>query len=60
EGYTFIIVHAWSGLDADGNFAPSGDTMAAVAKLISLLDADVEVVGASEFMNRIKDNLTPQ
>ena len=60
EGYTFIIVHAWSGLDTDGNFAPSGDTMAAVAKLISLLDADVEVVGASEFMNRIKDNLTPQ
>jgi len=59
EGYTFIIVHAWSGLDAEGNFVASGDTMAAVAKLVSLLDADVEVVGTSEFMNRIKDNLKP-
>ena len=60
EGYTFIIVHAWSGLDTEGNFVPNGDTMAAVAKLVSLLDGDVEVVGASEFMNRIKDNLAPQ
>jgi hypothetical protein len=59
EGYTFIIVHAWSGLDAEGNFVANGDTMAAVAKLISLLDSDVEVVSASEFMNRIKDNLKP-
>ena len=59
DAYTFIIVHAWSGLDAEGNFVANGDTMAAVAKLISLLDSDVEVVSASEFMNRIKDNLKP-
>ena len=57
EGYTFIIVHAWSGLDAEGNFVANGDTMAAVNKLISLLDSDVEVVSASEFMNRLKDNI---
>lgn len=60
NAYSFIIVHAWSGLDANGNFVASGDTMAAVAKLVSLLDKDVEVVSASEFMNRIKDNLAPQ
>ena len=59
NAYSFIIVHAWSGLDADGNFVANGDTMAAVAKLVSLLDGDVEVVGASEFMNRIKANLSP-
>ncbi len=59
NAYSFIIVHAWSGLDADGNFVANGDTMAAVAKLVSLLDGDVDVVGASEFMNRIKANLSP-
>ena len=60
DAYSFIIVHAWSGLDKDGNLVASGDTMAAVDQLVSLLGDRVEVVTTSEFMNRIKDNVKPQ
>ncbi len=60
DAYSFIIVHAWSGLDKEGNLVASGDTMAAVDQLVSLLGDQVEVVTASEFMNRIKDNVKPQ
>lgn len=60
DAYSFIIVHAWSGLDKEGNLVANGDTMAAVDQLVSLLGDRVEVVTTSEFMNRIKDNVKPQ
>ena len=57
DSYSFVIVHAWSGLDKNGNFVPRGDAVAAMNKLVSLLDEDVEVVSAEEFINRIKSNV---
>ncbi len=57
DSYSFVIVHVWSGLDGDGNLVPRGDTMAAVKKLVSLLDDDVDVVTATEFIGRIKANV---
>ena len=57
DSYSFVIVHAWSGLDESGNFVPRGDAVAAMNKLASLLDEDVEVVPAEEFINRIKTNV---
>ncbi len=59
DSYTFIIVHAWSGMDAAGNLVPDGNTMAAVEKLISMFDEHVQVVSASEFMNRLIENVAP-
>ena len=59
NSYSFIIVHAWSGMDSEGKFGAGGDTMAAVEKLISLLDDDVQVVSASEFFNRLIENAAP-
>ena len=59
DGYSFIIVHAWSGMDSAGKFGSGGDTMAAVEELISLLDDHVEVVSASEFFNRLIENAAP-
>ena len=47
DGYTFVTVHAWSkGLDD-------------VYKTIQLLDPNVRVVNAEEFIERIRQNLTP-
>jgi hypothetical protein len=57
DSYTFVIVHAWSGMDGNGNFAANGNSMQAVDELISMLDANVDVVSASEFMGRIKQYL---
>ena len=57
NSYTFIIVHAWSGMDSNGNFSASGNTMAAVDELMLMLDSDVDVVTASEFMGRINQYL---
>ena len=53
--YSFIIVHAWSGLSGN-NLVDSGNTLKAVAELIKAFDNDVEVVTPSEFMNRIVAN----
>ncbi len=55
DSYSFIIVHAWSGLNGN-NLVESGNTMKAVAELIKAFDKDVEVVTPSEFMNRIVTN----
>ena len=55
SSYSFIIVHAWSGLSG-GNLVDSGNTMDAVAQLVKKLDSSVEVVSPSEFMNRIITN----
>jgi len=55
KAYSFIIVHAWSGLSGS-NLAEGGNTMDAVAKLLESFDSDVEVVTPSEFMSRIIQN----
>lgn len=55
DSYSFIIVHAWSGL-AGGKLAEGGVTMDAVAKLVESFDQSVEVVTPSEFMGRIIAN----
>ena len=55
SSYSFIIVHAWSGLTS-GNLVPNGNTLNAVAKLVESFDGDVDVVTPSEFMNRIVKN----
>ena len=59
NSYTFVTIRADSGLNAQGELVYGGDTMAAVEALIGMLDEDVEVVTASEFMNRIKQHLDP-
>ena len=58
DAYTFLIVHAWSGMK-NGKLAEHGNTMDAVAELLSMLDEDVEVVTPSVFMNRLIQNCAP-
>lgn len=55
DAYSFLIVHAWSGMK-NGELAPHGNTMDAVAELISQLDPDVELVTPSVFMDRLIKN----
>lgn len=55
DAYSFIIVHAWSGLNGN-NLVEGGNTMKAVTELVKAFDKDVEVVTPSEFMNRIIEN----
>ena len=57
DSYSFVIMHAWSGLDENGDLVPHGDTVAAMNKLVSLLGEDVDVVTAKEFIDRIKTNM---
>lgn len=56
--YSFIIVHAWSGLDVNGKVVANGNTLDAVTALIEKLDDDVEVVTPTEFIRRITENTT--
>ena len=56
DSYAFIIVHAWSGLNGSGEFVEGGNTMKAVEKLVSGLDADTRLVSPSQFMERIAAN----
>lgn len=56
DSYAFIIVHAWSGLSRDGDFVEGGNTMAAVKKLVDLLDEDTRLVTPAQFMQRITEN----
>ena len=56
NSYSFIIVHAWSGV-TDGKFGSGGSSMEAIDALMMMLDADVDVVSASEFMARINQYL---
>ena len=53
DSYAFIIVHAWSGLDESGAFVESGNTMAAVEKLVGLLDENTAVVTPGVFLERL-------
>ena len=56
NSYSFVIVHAWSGLDKNGNLVPNGNTMNAVEAVIQRLDSDVEVVTPSAFVDKIIKN----
>lgn len=55
DSYSFIIVHAWSGL-TDGRLTAGGNTLDAVKALTEAFDEDVDVVTVTEFMERIKEN----
>lgn len=57
DAYSLIVVHAWSGLIGDGVFAPYGDTMAAVRRLVDLFDEDVRLVPPTEFAALVKEAL---
>ncbi len=59
DSYSFIIVHAWSGL-VDGQFVPDGNTMDAVAELVRRFNENVEVVTPTEFMDKLIKNCKPQ
>lgn len=56
ESYSFIIVHAWSGLSGT-KIVPNGSTLNAISRLISNFDSDVEVLTPSQFMERIQNNI---
>ena len=58
DAYSFIIVHAWSGLDSKGNIVANGNTLDAVAAIVEKLDPDVEVVTPSELIKRITENVS--
>lgn len=60
DAYSFIIVHAWSGLDGNGKMIEGGNTMQAVQALVESLDSDVDVVTPSEFMARVIKNLSKE
>ncbi len=55
DAYSFLIVHAWSGMK-NGELAPHGNTMDAVAELLEQLDPGVEPVTPSVFMDRLIKN----
>ncbi|MGN1408937.1 MAG: hypothetical protein ACI4XJ_02050 [Eubacteriales bacterium] len=59
KAYSFVIVHAWSGMK-DGKLTDGGNTMEAIAALIEKFDDDVEVVTPSEFMDRLTANCKPE
>ncbi len=59
ESYTFLIVHAWSGLK-DGKLAQHGNTLDAVAALVADLDEDVQIVTPGVFMERLVENCGPK
>jgi len=52
--YSFVIVHAWSGLDGNGNLAEGGDTMAAVQALVNALDENTRIVTPARFLDLIR------
>ena len=59
KAYSFVIVHAWSGMK-DGKLSEGGNTMEAIAALVEKFDEDVEVVTPSEFMDRLIANCKPE
>ena len=59
KAYSFIIVHAWSGMK-DGRLSEGGNTMEAVEALIAKFNENVEVVTPGEFMDRLIVNCKPE
>ena len=58
DAYSFIIVHAWSGLNPAGQLVNNGNTMDAVAKLVEAFGDNVELVTPTECISRISENLS--
>jgi hypothetical protein len=56
DSYAFIIVHAWTGLNENGELIEGGSAMRAVKKLVDLLDADTRIVTPAEFISRLAEN----
>ena len=59
DAYTFIIVHAWSGIDDNGDlvFSNASESVSNTMIFKQLQDAfgpDVEVVSTTEFVNRMR------
>jgi len=59
KAYSFIIVHAWSGMK-NGKLSEGGNTMEAVEALIAKFNENVEVVTPGEFMDRLTANCKPE
>ncbi|MBO7404188.1 MAG: hypothetical protein J6V24_04435, partial [Clostridia bacterium] len=59
ESYSFLIVHAWSGLK-DGKLAAHGNTLDAVAALVADLNENVQIVTPGVFMERLIANCAPK
>ena len=57
NAYSFIIVHAWSGLGQDGELQEGGNCMAGVDALVSALGDKVDIVSVDEFIARITTNV---
>lgn len=57
DAYSFVIVHAWSGLDGK-KFKEGGDTMAGIQAVVDALGENVDVVTPDEFVHRMKTNVT--
>jgi|AGTN01.2.fsa_nt_gi hypothetical protein len=55
-GYSFVIIHCWSGLDNSGNIVDGGNTMNGVKAVVDLLEEDIDVVTPEVFMERIIRN----
>jgi len=53
DAYTFVTVHAWSGLNDKGELVLDGNTVDAVKAVIEKLNPYVEVVTPEEFVRRI-------
>ena len=59
DSYSFVLIHAWTGLNDEGKLVMRGNTMDAVKALIDQFDPDVDVVTPAEFVNRIVHHLKP-
>lgn len=53
DSYSLVVIHAWSGLDGDGNFVQGGNTMRAVERLVQSLGENVRIVTTGEFVSRV-------
>ena len=54
DAYSLIVIHAWSGLDANGEFVEGGDCMRAVQQMVSLFGDNVRIVSPGEFVKACK------
>ena len=53
DSYSLVAVHAWSGIDENGDFIEGGNTMLAVQRLVDALGEDVVLVTPGQFAKLI-------
>lgn len=53
DAYSLVAVHAWSGVDENGDFIEGGSAMLAVQQLVNALGEDVVVVTPGQFAKLI-------